>query len=394
MKEADAMLLISHGRVYTMEGDPLEGADVLVAEGRIQAVGHGLEVPQTVRRIDASGCHVLPGLVDAHTHLGIWEEGSGLKGAFGNEDPDPVTPHLRALDAINPQDESFQWAREGGVTTVANGPGSGNVIGGQCCVMKTAGQRVDDMLMLPYAAMKCAFGENPLSTHGDKGRSPATRMAVAATLREWLDRAFEYDRKLEASKEAPSGRPDRDRKLEAMLPVVRGQVPLKAHAHRSDDILTAVRIAQEFGVRLTLDHCSEGHLIASELAHAGYPAIVGPFAFVGKSKSELRHRSLETPAALWKAGVKVAITTDATVVPPQYLALSAALACREGLPETEALLSITLGAAEILGVGDRVGSLSAGKDADLALFDRHPFDGRARVVATLVRGALVHDGRA
>lgn len=392
MKEANTTLLIKHGLVYTMEGDPLDGADVLIAEGRIQAMGHGLEAPSTARLIDATGCHVLPGLIDAHTHLGIWEEGSGLKGAFGNEDPDPVTPHLRALDAINPQDESFRWAREGGVTTVANGPGSGNVIGGQCCVMKTAGQCVDDMLMIPYVAMKCAFGENPLSTHGDKGRSPATRMAVAATLREWLDKTFEYDRKLGAAAKACSAPPERDRKLDAMLPIVRGQLPLKAHVHRSDDILTAVRIAQEFGVRLTLDHCSEGHLITAELAQAGFPAIVGPFAFVGKSKSELRHRSLETPAALWKAGVKVAITTDATVVPPQYLALSAALACREGLPEVEALRAITLSPAEILGVADRVGSLSVGKDADIVVFDRHPFDGRARVRATLVRGTLVHGG--
>lgn len=387
------MLLIRKGYVHTMEGEPLDGVDILIEGGKIQSIGFALEVPPEAECLDASGLFVLPGLIDAHTHLGIWEEGSSGKGSQGNEDPDPVTPQLRAIDAINPRDESFLWAREGGVTTVASGPGSGNVIGGQFCIMKTAGNRVDDMVMVPYAALKCAFGENPMSTHGNKGHSPATRMAIAATIREFLEKAFDYDQKIKSAGDDASKRPPKDAKLEAMLPIVHRCVPLKAHVHRSDDILTAVRIAKEFDVRLTLDHCSEGHLIAGELAKEGYPAIVGPFAFVGKSKSELRFRSLETPVALWQAGVKTAITTDATVVPPQYLALSAALACREGMPETDALRAITLTPAEILGVADRVGSIAPGKDADFAIFDRHPFDGRARVLMTVIQGLLVHDKR-
>ncbi len=387
------MLHIKNGTVFTMESEPLTECDVILSDALVKAVGPRLDFPPETPCIDASGMFVLPGLVDAHTHLGIWEEGGSGAGSTGNENSDPVTPHLRAIDAINPSDESFAWAREGGVTTVANGPGSGNVIGGQFCIMKTAGRCVDEMLMVPYAAMKCAFGENPLSTHGEKGRSPVTRMAIASTIRELLDRAFEYDRKLAAAGDDAAKKPEKDIKLTAMLPVIRGSVPLKAHVHRSDDIFTAVRIAKEFGIKLTLDHCSEGHLIADYLATEGFPAIVGPFAFVGKSKFELRYRSLETPVALWKAGLKIAITTDATVVPPQYLALSAAIACREGLPEAEALKAITLNPAQILGIADRVGSISAGKEADIVIFDRHPFDGRAKVMVTIISGKIVHDAR-
>ncbi len=387
------VMLVRNGIVHAMEGSAQENVDVLMENGLIVEMRAGIEVPNRAVVIDATGMHVLPGLIDAHTHLGIWEEGVGASSYTGNEDSDPLTPQLRAIDAINPGDESFVWAREGGVTTIANGPGSNNVLSGQFCVMKTAGHSVDEMVFVPYAAQKCAFGENPLSTHGGKGRAPGTRMSVASMLREYLDRAFEYEKKLDQASGCDSSLPVKDYKLEALLPVVRGTVPLKAHVHRADDILTAIRVATEYRVRLTLDHCTEGHLVAAEIAVSGFPAIVGPIAFVAKSKYELRQRSLETPAVLYRAGVQLALTTDATVVPPQYLALSAALACREGLPEHEALLAITLTPAKILGVDHRVGSLAPGKDGDIAIFDGHPFDARSRVVRTIIGGVLVHESR-
>ena len=302
---------------------------------------------------------------------------------------DPITPHLRAIDAINPRDEAFENALKGGVTTAATGPGSANVIGGTFSVIKLYGDRIDDMIVKETLAMKCAFGENPKRVYNDKKMMPMTRMGTAAKLRETLAKAVEYRDKKAAAGDDATKLPAYDMKLEAMLPVVNGEIPLKAHAHRADDIFTSIRIAKEFGVKLTLEHCTEGHLIAEHLAKEGYPAIVGP-SFGNKSKFELNQKTFDTPGVLHKAGVKVAIMTDSPVIPLEYLPMAAALAHKAGLDEFEALKCITINAAEILGVEDRLGSIELGKDADLVIWNAHPFDLQAKVTYTIVNGKVVY----
>jgi imidazolonepropionase-like amidohydrolase len=319
----------------------------------------------------------------------MWEEGIGFEGADGNEMTDPITPHLRAIDAINPRDEAFENALKGGVTTAATGPGSANVIGGTFSVIKLYGDRIDDMIVKETLAMKCAFGENPKRVYNDKKMMPMTRMGTAAKLRETLAKAVEYRDKKAAAGDDATKLPAYDMKLEAMLPVVNGEIPLKAHAHRADDIFTSIRIAKEFGVKLTLEHCTEGHLIADHLAKEGYPAIVGP-SFGNKSKFELNQKTFDTPGVLHKAGVKVAIMTDSPVIPLEYLPMAAALAHKAGLDEFEALKCITINAAEILGVEDRIGSIELGKDADLVIWNSHPFDLQAKVSYTIVNGKVVY----
>lgn len=382
------MFLIKNAKVYTMAGEILEKGSVLVEGKTIKEVGTDLVAPLDATVIDAEGKFLFPGFIDAHCHIGMWEESIGFEGSDGNEMTDPVTPHLRAVDAINPMDEAFGLALKGGVTTAATGPGSANVIGGTFAVIKLHGNRVDDMILNERLAMKCAFGENPKRVYAEKKTMPMTRMGTAAKLRETLAKTKEYDEKIKAAAGDASKMPAYDMKLDAMLPVIRREIPLKAHAHRADDIFTSIRIAKEFDVKLTLEHCTEGHLIADQLAKEGYVAVVGP-SFGNKSKFELQNKTFDTPKVLHEAGVKVAIMTDSPVIPLEYLPMCASLAHKAGLEEEAALKAISITAAEILELEDRIGSIEVGKDADLVLWDKHPFDLHARTTHVWVNGELV-----
>ena len=382
------MLLIKNGKIFTMEGEVLENASILIENGKIKEIGENLS-DENCEVIDATGKIVMPGFVEAHCHLGMWEDGIGFEGDDGNEMTNPITPELRAIDAINPMDRTFEEAIEGGVTSCATGPGSANVIGGQFAAIKTYGKRVDDMVIKAPLAMKCAFGENPKRVYSGKKVSPNTRMAIASELRNTIFKALEYRDKLEEAKNDPSKKPAFDFKMESLLPLVNGEIPLKAHAHRADDIFTSIRIAKEFNLSLTLDHCTEGHLIADELAKEGYAAIVGP-SFGDRSKFELKNLTFETPGVLAKKGVKIAIMTDSPVVPLQYLSLLASLAVKNGLDEMEALKAITINAAEIIGIDDRVGSIKIGKDADIVIWDNHPFKIDSNALYTIINGEVVY----
>lgn len=383
------MILIKNGKIYTMSDKVYEKGSILVENGKIVAVGENIEAPEDAEIIDAEGKLVMPGIIDAHCHLGMWEDSIGFEGADGNEAVDPVTPQLRAIDSINPMDKTFEEAREGGITTVCTGPGSANVIGGTFATIKTYGSRVDDMIVKEPAAMKIAFGENPKRVYSERKTSPTTRMATAAILREQLFKARAYNEKLQRAKEDPDKKPEFDIKLEALARVIRREIPLKAHAHRADDIFTALRIAKEFDVDITLDHCTEGHLIANELAKEGKYVINGPH-LTERSKFELKNKTFKTPAILWKEGIKFSITTDHPVIPIQYLPICAGLAARDGLDEMEALKAITINAAEILGLKDRIGSLEKGKDADIVIFEGHPFELASKTYAVLIDGKVVY----
>ncbi|ERJ12452.1 hydroxyatrazine ethylaminohydrolase protein [Haloplasma contractile SSD-17B] len=383
------MLIKNCGKVFTMGKDRvLENVDVLIEDGKIKEIGKNLSVESDVPTIDGTDRYVYPGFVDGHCHLGMFEEGIGFEGNDANEMTNPVMPELRAIDAINPMDLSFDEALQGGITSVATGPGSANVIGGQFTSIKTAGNRVDDMVIKEVIGMKCAFGENPKRVYNSKGQTPMTRMATASKLRESLFKAKDYLDKKERA-EDDSKKPSFDIKNEALIPVLKGDTPLKAHAHRADDIYTAIRIAKEFNVRLTLEHCTEGHLIADELAKEGYPAIVGP-TFGNRSKYELKNKTFDTPKILQEAGVKVAIMTDSPVIPLQHLNLCASLAARAGMDRYEAIKAITINPAEILEISDRVGSLEVGKDADIAIFDGDALDVQNHVLYTIVNGKIVY----
>lgn len=358
------MLLIRNGLIFDAVHREPYTADILVKDGKIAEIGAGLTADCPT--FDAAGLHIYPGFVEAHCHIGLDGSGIGFEGDDCNEMTDILTPQLRAIDGIYPQDPTFREALEAGVTTVCTGPGSANVLGGQFAVIKTAGHRVDDMIVRPFAAMKCAFGENPKRCYKDKNNY--SRMSTAAKLREALMKAQEYDAKKQAAGDDPAKRPPLDVKLEALLPVLHGEVPLKAHAHRADDIFTAIRIAKEFGVRLTLEHVTEGHLIAEDLAQEDYPMAVGP-SLTHASKFELRNKTFTTPGILAKAGCRVSIITDSPVIPQSYLPLCAALAVRAGMDPFDALRAITIRPAEHIGAADRVGSIECGKDADFVVMD-------------------------
>ncbi len=373
------MFAIAGGKVLTMVGPPLEKGTVLVDRGKIREVYGDTTIPPGAEVVEAAGKVIMPGLIDAHSHLGIIEEIYREEGDDSNENTDPVTPHLRAIDAVNPADLGFRDALAAGVTTVVTGPGSANIIGGEMLVMKTCGTVVDEMVVRFPAGMKAALGENPKYNYGRNKKPPVTRMASAAILREALVSARNYLKK---------DLPERDLKLEALGRVLKGEMPLRVHAHRADDIMTAVRIAEEFGVRLIIEHCTEGRLIAGRLAARGIPAIIGP-VITNRAKAELKGISLETAKVLAGAGVKFAIMTDHPVVPVQYLAASAALAVKGGLPVENALRAITIDAADILDLGERLGSIEPGKDADLVIMDRHPLDLSSRVEQVYINGRKV-----
>lgn len=380
------MILIQNGHIKTMEGSDLENGCVLIGDdGKIAAVGTNITAPAGTQVIDASGRLVTPGCVEAHSHIGLNVEGPRKEGIDYNEKADPISPQMRAIDAFYPQSEYLSAALCGGVTTACTGPGSSDVIGGTFAAVKLVGSCVDDMIIRQPVAMKAAFGENPRSAFGGNKKTPYTRMGVAALLREFLFKAKAYQQSKDAGEE-----PKFEMKLEAMLPVMRKQIPLKCHAHRADDILTAVRIAKEFDIRITLDHCTEGHIVAQSLGQAGYPAIVGP-SFGNKGKLELMNKTFSTAAKLHEVGVKICITTDSPVTPLHYLPLCAGLAASEGLPLEEAWKAITINPAEIMGISDRVGSLKEGKDADLVIWTADPLTtvgGRAYI--TIVDGKIVH----
>lgn len=383
------MLLIKNGKIMPMSGQILEEASILVVDGRIKEIGKDISIPEGAKIIDAEGKIVMPGFIDAHTHLGLKEDSIQFEGMDHNEKTDPITPQMRGIDAINPMDVTFREAYEAGVTSVAAGPGSTNVIGGQFAAIKTYGKAIDDMIIKEPIAMKCAFGENPKRVYNQIGKAPTTRMAIASLLREALRKALEYRKKLDISKNDPTKTPAYDMKMEALQPVINREIPLKVHAHRADDILTAIRIAEEFDIKITLDHCTEGHLIKEYIKDKGLDAIVGP-SFNHRSKFELKHKSFITPGILNKEGIKIAITTDSPVVPLQYLTICAALAVKEGLDKTEALKSITINAAEILGIEDRIGSLEVGKDADIVIWDDEPLNIFSSVVYTIIDGKIIY----
>ena len=380
------MLLIQNGYIKTMAGDDIPRGCVLIGDdGKILSVAEHISAPEATV-IDAEGRLVTPGCVDAHCHIGLDNEASGWEGRDYNEAVDPITPQMRAIDSIYPMDEAFGLAIKGGVTSACTGPGSANVVGGTFAAIKLTGKRVDKMIIKDPVAMKCAFGENPKRVYGQGGKkSPMTRMATAALLREVLFKTRRYMEDKEAGKN-----PGFDMKLEAMIPVLKGELPLKAHAHRSDDILTAIRIAREFNVKITLDHCTDGALIADELAEEGLPAFVGP-SFGSKTKLELMHKSFGTPKALVDAGVKISIITDAPVIPLQYLPMCAALAVKEGLSQEDAWKAITINPAESTGIGDRVGSLEPGKDGDVVIWTADPMvTVGAESHITIVDGKIVY----
>ena len=386
------MILIKNGYIRPVTSPDVPCGDILIDEGKIAAIGVNLEAPEGAQIIDAKGLMVTPGFVDGHCHIGMHEEASRWEGNDTNESSDPITPQVRAIDSINPLDEAFDAALRGGVTTAVTGPGSANVIGGSFCAMKLYGDCVDDMLIKEPVAMKIAFGENPKGAYGQNGRkAPITRMMTAALLRETLKKAQRYMEEVDEAEQDETKKRPFDMKLEAMLPVMRGEIPLKSHAHRADDILTSIRIAKEFGVKITLDHCTEGHLIPHHLAEFGAPVLVGP-SFGSKTKQELKEKSFETPGILEKAGLNVSIITDAPVIPLNYLPLCAGLAVREGLSYEGAWRAITINPAKLAGIDDRVGSLEVGKDADIVLFDGDPLkEIGARAMLVLVSGETAYE---
>lgn len=382
-----AATIIKNGRIHDAVHREAYVADILLADGKIAAIGGGLTAPADAAVFDADGLEVYPGFVDAHTHIGLDGYGIGYEGCDYNEMNDIWTPQLRAIDGINPRDPSLADARRAGVTCVCTGPGSANVLGGTFLAMKTVGDRVDKMVVRDPVAMKCAFGENPKRCYRDKCDS--TRMSTAAFLRGALMQARDYGARKQAANGDITKMPAYNQKLEALLPVLAREIPLKAHAHQANDIFTALRIAREFNLRLTLEHVTEGHLIADELAgEKDVPMAVGP-SLTFASKFELQNKSWSTPAVLTAAGCHVSIITDSSVIPQQYLPLCAGMAIKAGMDPFDALKAITINPAEHIGVADRVGSLEVGKDADLVITAGSPFEVLTEVKAVFIDGARI-----
>lgn len=376
-------ILIKNGWIHDAVHRESYQADILLADGKIVKLAPGLQADDAMI-IDASGKQVYPGFVDAHCHIGVDGYAMGFEGDDCNEMTEILTPELRIIDAVNPQDETFRLAREGGVTCVGTGPGSANVLGGMFAALKTEGKRVDDMIVKFPVAMKCAFGENPKRCYRDKNNY--SRMSTAAKLRIALREAQEYMERLEGAKTVQD-RPKYNAKMEALIPVLRKEIPLKAHAHQANDIFTAIRIAKEFDVKLTLEHCTDGSLIADELAAEGYPVCVGP-SFGHATKIELKNKSFETPGVLDRAGCRVSIITDSPVIPQQYLPLCAGLAVKSGMDAFAALQAITIHPAQHLGVDSRVGSLEIGKDADVVIADGDPMLSSTQILYTIIDGKI------
>jgi imidazolonepropionase-like amidohydrolase len=383
---------ITGGRIVPISGPALDRGTVLIIDGRVTAVGTDVQVPDGVAIIDAEGSWVLPGFIEAHAHVGAHEEAEGWAGADSNELTDPVTAHVRALDAINPADLGFRDAIGGGVLAVNVNPGSGNPIGGQTCALKCWGRTVDEMVLRAPAGMKSALGENPKRVYSDQKKTPSTRLGIAAVIRGALVDAANYLRRIEAEedkREADRKPVDRDLRLEALGLVLRREIPWRQHCHRADDIATALRIADEFGYDLVIDHGTEAHLLADLLAERDVPVIIGPL-FTSRSKVELRNRSLANPGKLAAAGVTIAITTDHPVVPINFLVHQASLSVKYGLDRDTALRALTINPARILGLADRLGSLEPGKDGDVVVWSGDPLDVLSRVERAFMDGREIY----
>ena len=370
-------MLFKNATIYTMEQEPFVG-DFKIDKGVFTEVGTNLTANKGEDVQDLNGLYVFPGLVESHCHLGMEETAIRFEGDDVNEITDPITPNMRGIDGCNPMDETIESALKGGVTTVAAGPGSANVLGGTFFAYKTKGNCIDEMTIENPIAMKAAFGENPKRCYKDKKID--TRMQISALLRETLEKTKEYMKKKENGKDVAY-----DQKLEAMIPVVKRELPLKCHAHRADDILTAIRIAKEENIKITLDHVTDARSILPQIKESGFPCICGP-ALTHKSKFELANMSFETPNELYKAGILFSIITDSPVIPQQYLSLSAALAAKAGLPEYEAIKAITINPAKILGLDNRVGSIKVGKDADFIICAKNILDTQNEITAVYVDG--------
>ncbi len=381
--------VIKHGAIQVENGKIVWVGTMGEWQERRRAETKNRELDGSDQVLDAGGGWVLPGIIEAHCHMGITEEKKGMEGDDCNETVDPVTPWLRAIDAINSMDAAFDDAVRAGITAAMIGPGSSNVVGGQFALVKTRGRRIDHIIVKAPAAMKVAFGENPKVNYSGQGKSPSTRMAIAGMLRRELFEAKKYwEQKQKAQEKGEDFQEDFTR--ECWIPVLRREIPLKAHVHRVDDIFTAIRIAREFGLNMTLDHCSEGHLIAEELAAEGYPAIVGP-DLTSRNKIEVQNVAFKTAGVLARAGALVAITTDHPVSQIQTLPLCAGMAVKSGLPMEEGLRAITVNAARICGVSDRMGTLEPGKDADIAIFSGNPMEVFTRTLYTIIDGRVVYE---
>ena len=382
-------MLIINGKIYTMENKPIECGYVRIKGKLIEDVGNmsSLAPSDDEEILDVKGAWVMPGLIEAHCHIGITEEKWGIIGDDCNEGTNPVTPTLRAIDAVNPMDPAFHDAIKAGITAVMVGPGSSNVVGGQFVFMKTQGRCIDEMIVKHPAAMKVALGENPKTAYGDKGQLPSTRMGIGALLRETLYKAKQY------VQDKDKGMLEKeDFQMEPWVPVFRREIPLKAHAHRADDILTAIRIATEFGLDITIDHGTESHLIAEQVKQSGFPVIVGP-DLTSRSKPEVSNMNFKTNRILQEHGILFSIMTDHPVSMIQYLPLCAGLAVKQGLPMEEGLKAITINAARICGTEDMIGSLKKGKHADVSVFTGNPMEVFTETLYTMIDGEVVYDYR-
>lgn len=385
---ADTPVAIVGGRVLPIEGEPIESGTVVLSGGVISAVGGAdTPVPEGATIVDAAGKWVTPGFIDAHTHVGVHEEAGGWAGQDTNEMTDPVTAHVRALDAINPADIGFEDAVAGGVLAVNIQPGSGNPIGGQTVAVKCRGRTVDEMVLRSPSGLKSALGENPKRVYGERKETPSSRLGTAAVIRNALTSARNYMARWEhAESDKP---PERDLKMEALAQVLRRAIPWRQHSHRADDIATALRLAEEFGYRLVIDHGTEAHLIADTIAERGVPVVIGPL-FTARAKAELLNRSLANPGRLAAAGVAISITTDHPVVPIHFLIHQATLAVKEGLDRETAIRAVTINPARVAGVDDRLGSLAVGKDGDVAVWSGNPLDVMSRVERAYIDGRQVY----
>jgi imidazolonepropionase-like amidohydrolase len=389
---ADRSVAIVGGRVIPIAGQPVDAGTVLIADGKIVAVGAEVSVPDGARVIDATGSWVLPGFIEAHGHVGVSEEAQGWAGQDTNEMTDPVTAQVRAIDAINPADLGFRDAISGGVLAVNVNPGSGNPIGGQTVALKCWGRTVDEMVLREPSGMKSALGENPKRVYSEQHKTPSTRLGTAAVIRGALVDAANYLERLDSEQRKPEDKRepvDRDLKLEALGKVLRREIPWRQHCHRADDIATAIRIADEFGYDLVIDHGTEAYLLADIIAARGTPVIIGPL-LTSRSKVELANRSMANPGRLARAGVTIAITTDHPVVPINFLAHQAALAVKDGLDRRVALEALTINPARIAGIDGRLGSIEVGKDADLVIWSGDPLDVLSRVQRALIEGVQIY----
>lgn len=381
-------LYLIHGNLMTMEDTDYPDGYLAIKDGKITHIGDMAnipEIPPCSEVIDLKGKMVTPGLVDAHSHIGIWEDGLNFEGDDGNEDTDPITPQLRAIDGVNPCDRAFAEALSGGITTVVTGPGSANPMGGQLLAMKTCGDCIDDMKLLEPAGIKVAFGENPKSVYHDKSQTPVTRMGTMALLREALTKAKHY---LDQFNDPEEDDPDWDVKQDALLPLLKKEIPLYAHAHRLDDIFSAIRLSKEFDLKLILVHGTEAHLSRARIAKEGIPVLSGPI-LTDRSKPELRNQTEDAPKLLIEAGIPTAIITDHPETPQKHLLLCAGTAMRAGMTPKDVLCAITKTPAEICGIADRVGSLRPGKDGDLVVWKGTPPELSAVPEIVMINGVIL-----